>query len=179
MCHIYTPFKYLQGWWPHLFPGQPVPLFDNPFVEEISPTIWSKPPLVQAVAVSLCPIHANLKNRQLKKKFSKWNFSVRQAVIWKPHFTTISSFLAKQLLFITQSCTLLTSASSDCKAVKSCDRDFSFPYSALTAEQNFPTVLFTTILSFFTVLEINGFSLLFKEILNISHGWLLHYVGFY
>ncbi|KAK4809530.1 hypothetical protein QYF61_015366 [Mycteria americana] len=31
--HIYTPFKYLQGWRLNHFPGQPVRMLDNPFGE--------------------------------------------------------------------------------------------------------------------------------------------------
>ena len=42
--HIYTSFKYLQGWWLNHFPGQPVPMLDNPFSEEFFPNIQSKPP---------------------------------------------------------------------------------------------------------------------------------------
>ena len=42
--HIYTSFKYLQGWWLNHFPGQPVPMLDKPFSEEVFPNIQSKPP---------------------------------------------------------------------------------------------------------------------------------------
>ncbi|KAK4818658.1 hypothetical protein QYF61_017266 [Mycteria americana] len=35
---------------------EPVPMFDNPFSEEIFPNIHSKPPLVQPEAISSCPI---------------------------------------------------------------------------------------------------------------------------
>ena len=37
-------------------PGQPVPMLDKPFGEEIFPNIQSKPPLAQLEAVSCCPI---------------------------------------------------------------------------------------------------------------------------
>lgn len=40
--HVYMSFKYLQGWRLHHFPGQPVPMFDNPFREEIFPTKSTK-----------------------------------------------------------------------------------------------------------------------------------------
>ncbi|KAK4821623.1 hypothetical protein QYF61_026057 [Mycteria americana] len=53
---IQTSFKYLQGWRLNHFPGQPVPMLDNPLGEEIFPNIQSKPPLVQLEAISSCPI---------------------------------------------------------------------------------------------------------------------------
>ncbi|KAK4810721.1 hypothetical protein QYF61_007695 [Mycteria americana] len=49
-------FKYLQGWRLNHFPGQPVPMLDNPFSEEKFPNIQSQPPLVQLEAISSCPI---------------------------------------------------------------------------------------------------------------------------
>ncbi|KAK4812905.1 LOW QUALITY PROTEIN: hypothetical protein QYF61_027299 [Mycteria americana] len=54
--HIYTSFKYLQGWGLNHFPGQPGPMLDNPFGEEIFPNIQSKPPLTQLEAISSCPM---------------------------------------------------------------------------------------------------------------------------
>ena len=48
-------FKYLQGRWLNHFPGQPVPMLDNPFGEEIFPNIQSKPPLAQPEAISSYP----------------------------------------------------------------------------------------------------------------------------
>ncbi|KAK4828375.1 hypothetical protein QYF61_026113 [Mycteria americana] len=53
---IQTSFKYLQGWRLNHFPGQPVPVLDNPFSEEKFPNIQSKPPLAQFEAISSCPI---------------------------------------------------------------------------------------------------------------------------
>ncbi|KAK4817862.1 hypothetical protein QYF61_001531 [Mycteria americana] len=53
---IQTSFKYLQGWRLNHFPGQPVPMPDNPFSEVKFPNIQSKPPLVQLEAISSCPI---------------------------------------------------------------------------------------------------------------------------
>ncbi|KAK4829527.1 hypothetical protein QYF61_005166, partial [Mycteria americana] len=53
---IQTAFKYLQGWRLNHFPGQPVPMLDNPFSEVKFPNIQSKPPLVQLEAISSCPI---------------------------------------------------------------------------------------------------------------------------
>ncbi|KAK4817794.1 hypothetical protein QYF61_027798 [Mycteria americana] len=53
---IQTSFKYLQGWPLNHFPGQPVPMLDNPFSEVKFPNIQSKPPLAQLEAISSCPI---------------------------------------------------------------------------------------------------------------------------
>ncbi|KAK4810562.1 hypothetical protein QYF61_004525 [Mycteria americana] len=53
---IQTSFKYLQGWRLNHFPGQPVPMLENPFSEEKFPNIQSKPPLAQIEAISSCPI---------------------------------------------------------------------------------------------------------------------------
>ncbi|KAK4823556.1 LOW QUALITY PROTEIN: hypothetical protein QYF61_003300 [Mycteria americana] len=53
---IQTSFKYLQGWRLNHFPGQPLPMLDNPFSEVKFPNIQSKPPLAQLEAISSCPI---------------------------------------------------------------------------------------------------------------------------
>ncbi|KAK4823484.1 hypothetical protein QYF61_002548 [Mycteria americana] len=53
---IQTSFKYLQGWRLNHFPGQPLPMLDNPFSEVKFPNIQSKPPLMQLEAISSCPI---------------------------------------------------------------------------------------------------------------------------
>ncbi|KAK4815867.1 hypothetical protein QYF61_009918 [Mycteria americana] len=53
---IQTSFKYLQGWRLNHFPGQPVPMLDNPLSEEKFLNIQSKPPLAQLEAISSCPI---------------------------------------------------------------------------------------------------------------------------
>ncbi|KAK4813343.1 hypothetical protein QYF61_026639 [Mycteria americana] len=53
---IQTAFKYLQGWRLNHFPGQPVPMLDNPFSEVKFPNIHSKPPLAQLEAISSRPI---------------------------------------------------------------------------------------------------------------------------
>ncbi|KAK4831235.1 hypothetical protein QYF61_016333 [Mycteria americana] len=48
-----------DGWWGwrlNHFPGQPVPMLDNPFSEVKFPNIQSKPPLAQLEAISSCPI---------------------------------------------------------------------------------------------------------------------------
>ncbi|KAK4823336.1 hypothetical protein QYF61_001613 [Mycteria americana] len=48
--------SYQNGWGLYHFPGQPVPMLDNPFSEEIFPNIQSKPPLEQLEAISSRPI---------------------------------------------------------------------------------------------------------------------------
>ncbi|KAK4826361.1 LOW QUALITY PROTEIN: hypothetical protein QYF61_007955, partial [Mycteria americana] len=45
-----------KGWCLHHFPGQPLPMIENPFCEEIFPNIQSKPLLPQLEAISSCPI---------------------------------------------------------------------------------------------------------------------------
>ncbi|KAK4829966.1 hypothetical protein QYF61_008097 [Mycteria americana] len=45
-----------KGWRLNHFPGQPVPMLDNPFSEEKFPNIQSKPPLAQLEAISSRPI---------------------------------------------------------------------------------------------------------------------------
>ncbi|KAK4820044.1 hypothetical protein QYF61_017857 [Mycteria americana] len=50
------PFGRRQGWRLNHFPGQPVPMLDNPFSEEFFPNIQSKPPLAQLEAVAPRPI---------------------------------------------------------------------------------------------------------------------------
>ncbi|KAK4821693.1 hypothetical protein QYF61_027457 [Mycteria americana] len=63
---IQTSFKYLQGWRLNHFPGQPVPVLDNPFNEEKFPNIQSKPPLavVESNTVSPQPPFLQAKQRQ-------------------------------------------------------------------------------------------------------------------
>ncbi|KAK4820046.1 hypothetical protein QYF61_017892 [Mycteria americana] len=48
-------FSY-KGWRLNHFPGQPVPMLDNPLSEVKFPNIQSKPPLAQLEAISSCPI---------------------------------------------------------------------------------------------------------------------------
>ncbi|KAK4809817.1 LOW QUALITY PROTEIN: hypothetical protein QYF61_014285 [Mycteria americana] len=57
---IQTSFKYLQGWRLNHFPGQSVPMLDNPLGEEKFPNIQSKPPLAQLEAISSRPITCDL-----------------------------------------------------------------------------------------------------------------------
>ena len=59
-CHVYTSFRYLQGWCLNRTLEQPVPVPDSPFTEEIFPNIQSKPPMAQPEAISSCPISCYL-----------------------------------------------------------------------------------------------------------------------
>ncbi|KAK4830651.1 hypothetical protein QYF61_012494 [Mycteria americana] len=47
---IQTSFKYFQGWQLNHFPGQPVPMLDNPFSEVVveSNKVFPQPPFLQA-----------------------------------------------------------------------------------------------------------------------------------
>jgi len=51
-CHIYMFFEHLQGWGLHHCPGQPGPVPDHSFSEDIFPNIQSEPPLTQLEAIS-------------------------------------------------------------------------------------------------------------------------------
>ena len=59
-CHTYTSFKYLHRWRLHHLSGQPVPVPDHSFSEEILPNIQPKPPLTQLEAASSCSITTDL-----------------------------------------------------------------------------------------------------------------------
>ncbi|KAK4818143.1 hypothetical protein QYF61_006742, partial [Mycteria americana] len=52
----HSVYAHIQGWRLNHFPGQPVPVLDNPFSEVKFPNIQSKPPLAQLEAISSCPI---------------------------------------------------------------------------------------------------------------------------
>lgn len=45
--HVYMCSKYLQGWWFKDFPGQPMSVPDNTFIEETFPNVQPKHPPVQ------------------------------------------------------------------------------------------------------------------------------------
>ncbi|KAK4832004.1 hypothetical protein QYF61_020442 [Mycteria americana] len=76
-CSLGDAGAALLGWGLNHFPGQPVPMLDNPFGEEIFPNIQSKPLLAQLEAISSCPITCYLGEET------------------DPHLTT-TSFQAKQ-----------------------------------------------------------------------------------
>jgi len=44
-------FEPLQGWGLHHLPGQPVPVSDHSFSEEVFRNVQSKPPLMQLEAI--------------------------------------------------------------------------------------------------------------------------------
>ncbi|KAK4831600.1 hypothetical protein QYF61_018360 [Mycteria americana] len=79
---IQTSFKYFQGWRLNHFPGQPVPMLDNPLGEEKFPNIQSKPPLAQLEAISSCPITCYL-GEETDPHLSTTSF---QAVAKQPQF---------------------------------------------------------------------------------------------
>ena len=58
--HVYMSFIYFQGQCLDYFHGQPVPVLDNPFGEEIFPNSQSEPPLMQLEAISSLPIVSDL-----------------------------------------------------------------------------------------------------------------------
>ena len=60
---VYVLFEYLQGWWLNHFPGQPIPMSDNPLSKKIFPNIQPKSPLPQLEAISSCPISSHLSSR--------------------------------------------------------------------------------------------------------------------
>ncbi|KAK4832461.1 hypothetical protein QYF61_023508 [Mycteria americana] len=67
--------KYLQGWRLNHFPGQPVPMLDNPFSEVKFPNIQSKPPMVQREAISSHPIPCYL-GEEIDPHLSTTSFQV-------------------------------------------------------------------------------------------------------
>ncbi|KAK4818965.1 hypothetical protein QYF61_022632 [Mycteria americana] len=74
---IQTSFKYLQGWRLNHFPGQPVPMLDNPFSEVKFPNVQSKPPLAQLEAISSCPITSYL-GEETDPHLSTTSFQAKQ-----------------------------------------------------------------------------------------------------
>ena len=55
-CHIYTFFEHLQRWGLHHLPGQPGPVPDHSFCEEIFPNIQSKPAPTRQEAIASRPV---------------------------------------------------------------------------------------------------------------------------
>ncbi|KAK4815135.1 hypothetical protein QYF61_017576 [Mycteria americana] len=80
---IQTSFKYLQGWRLNHFPGQPVPMLDNPLGEEKFPNIQSKPPLAQLEAISSCPITCYL-GEETDPHLSTTSFQAKQSQLPQP-----------------------------------------------------------------------------------------------
>ncbi|KAK4831626.1 hypothetical protein QYF61_018566 [Mycteria americana] len=67
-----------QGWRLNHFPGQPVPMLDNPLGEEKFPNIQSKPPLAQLEAISSCPITCDL-GEETDPHLSTASFQAKQS----------------------------------------------------------------------------------------------------
>ncbi|KAK4830416.1 hypothetical protein QYF61_010947 [Mycteria americana] len=67
-----------QGWRLHHFPGQPVPMLDNPLGEEKFPNIQSKSPLAQLEAISSCPITCYL-GEETDTHLSTTSFQAKQS----------------------------------------------------------------------------------------------------
>ncbi|KAK4810953.1 hypothetical protein QYF61_013361 [Mycteria americana] len=72
-----------QGWRLNHFPGQPVPMLDNPFSEEKFPNIQSKPPLAQLEAISSCPIACYL-GEETDTQLSTTSFQAKQSQLPQP-----------------------------------------------------------------------------------------------
>ncbi|KAK4824520.1 hypothetical protein QYF61_016100 [Mycteria americana] len=75
----------VQGWRLNHFPGQPVPMLDNPFSGEKFPNIQSKPPLVQLEAMSSCPIACCL-GEETNPHLSTTSFQTKQPQFPQPLF---------------------------------------------------------------------------------------------
>ncbi|KAK4825874.1 hypothetical protein QYF61_003148 [Mycteria americana] len=71
------------GWRLNHFPGQPVPMLDNPFSEEKFPNIQSKPPLAQLEAISSCPITCYL-GEETNTHLSTTSFQTKQPQFPQP-----------------------------------------------------------------------------------------------
>jgi len=49
-------YKHVQGWWLNHLPGEPIPVFTNPFCKEVFPDIQPKLTLAKLEAISPCPV---------------------------------------------------------------------------------------------------------------------------
>ncbi|KAK4826133.1 hypothetical protein QYF61_005285 [Mycteria americana] len=72
-----------KGWQLNHFPGQPVPMLDNPLGEEKFPNIQSKPPLAQLEAISSCPITSYL-GEETDTHLSTTSFQAKQSQLPQP-----------------------------------------------------------------------------------------------
>ncbi|KAK4813970.1 hypothetical protein QYF61_003704 [Mycteria americana] len=72
-----------EGWRLNHFPGQPVPMLDNPLGEEKFPNIQSKPPLAQLEAISSCPITCYL-GEETDPHLSTASFQAKQSQLPQP-----------------------------------------------------------------------------------------------
>ncbi|KAK4817142.1 hypothetical protein QYF61_002876 [Mycteria americana] len=73
----------IQGWRLNHFPGQPLPMLDNPLGEEKFPNIQSKPPLAQLEAISSCPITCYL-GEETDPHLSTTSFQAKQPQLPQP-----------------------------------------------------------------------------------------------
>ncbi|KAK4816692.1 hypothetical protein QYF61_020400 [Mycteria americana] len=73
----------LKGWRLNHFPGQPVPMLDNPLGEEKFPNIQSKPPLAQLEAISSRPITCYL-GEETDPHLSTASFQAKQSQLPQP-----------------------------------------------------------------------------------------------
>ncbi|KAK4807037.1 hypothetical protein QYF61_018378 [Mycteria americana] len=72
-----------KGWRLNHFPGQPVPMLDNPFSEVKFPNIQSKPPLAQLEAISSHPITCYL-GEETDSHLSTTSFQAKQSQLPQP-----------------------------------------------------------------------------------------------
>ncbi|KAK4820658.1 hypothetical protein QYF61_002862 [Mycteria americana] len=72
-----------MGWRLNHFPGQPVPMLDNPFREVKFPNIQSKPPLAQSEAISSHPITCYL-GEETDPHLSTTSFQAKQPQFPQP-----------------------------------------------------------------------------------------------
>ncbi|KAK4814666.1 hypothetical protein QYF61_024802 [Mycteria americana] len=72
-----------KGWRLNHFPGQSVPMLDNPLGEEKFPNIQSKPPLAQLEAISSCPITCYL-GEETDPHLSTTSFQAKQSQLPQP-----------------------------------------------------------------------------------------------
>ncbi|KAK4830880.1 hypothetical protein QYF61_013809 [Mycteria americana] len=77
-----------QGWQLNHFPGQPVPMLDNPFSEVKFPNIQSKPPLAQLEAISSRPITCYL-GEETNPHLSTTSFQAKQPQLPQPLLTRL------------------------------------------------------------------------------------------
>ncbi|KAK4825833.1 hypothetical protein QYF61_002956 [Mycteria americana] len=76
ICSISFPGT--EGWRLNHFPGQSVPMLDNPFSEEKFPNIQSKPPLAQLEAISSRPITCYHLGEETDPHLSTTSFQAKQ-----------------------------------------------------------------------------------------------------
>ncbi|KAK4829474.1 hypothetical protein QYF61_004764 [Mycteria americana] len=91
-----------KGWRLNHFPGQPVPMLDNPFSEVKFPNIQSKPPLAQLETISSCPITCYL-GEETDPHLSTTSFQVveeSEKVSPQPPFLQAKQSQLPQLLLI-------------------------------------------------------------------------------